>query len=69
MLHAPAWLTWLIALIPILLILGAVLYLFAEDDNPGGGTEHHSGDDSGEGEDEPPESSDADGPDDVLIAA
>jgi hypothetical protein len=53
-LHAPTWLTLLIAILPILLVLGIVLYLFAEE-KPDNGVTHHQEDDGDPGEDEPPE--------------
>ena len=49
-----------IAIIASVLILAVALRIFAEPDDPGNGTVHHSGD-----EDEPPDSSE----DDVLLAA
>ena len=36
MTHAPEWLTWLIALLPILLVLGVVLYLWGADEPDNG---------------------------------
>jgi hypothetical protein len=53
-LRAPEWLTLLIAILPILLILGLVLWRFGED-NPDNSTVHHSEDDGDPGEDKPPE--------------
>jgi hypothetical protein len=53
-LHAPVWATLLIAIVPILLILGIVLAIWGED-NPDNSTVHHSGDDDGSDEDKPPE--------------
>jgi hypothetical protein len=60
-LHAPVWATLLIAIVPTLLILGIVLAIYGKDE-PENAIVHAQ-------EDEPPDSSDGAGPDDVLVAA
>jgi hypothetical protein len=60
-LHAPVWATLLIAIVPTLLILGITLAIWGADD-PENAVVHAQ-------EDEPPDTDDGAGPDDVLVAA
>jgi hypothetical protein len=67
----PAWADVLILCALPLILLGVLLLLGDED--PGNGTAHTQEDGKRDGgsdpDEEPPDSSSADGPDDVLIAA
>jgi hypothetical protein len=59
-LSVPAYATWLLALVFLPVVIGLVVFLFAEGDDAGNRFEHHSGD-----EDDPPDSAEGD----VLLAA
>jgi hypothetical protein len=59
-LSAPAYATWLLALVFLPVVIGLVIFFVAEGDDPGNGFEHHSGD-----EDDPPDSAEGD----ALLAA